>query len=78
MAQHSFTLELQGIDTAESGYEDVLYEAGCDDALVVVIEGRLMVDFDRDDLSYDRAVASAVRDVERAGARVIKVTRIVE
>jgi hypothetical protein len=78
MAQHSFTLELQGIDTANGGYEDALFEAGCGDALVAVVEGRLMVDFDRDDLSYERAVASAVRDVERAGARVVNVMRMAE
>ncbi len=73
MARYSFTIEVGGIDLIASRYEDALYEAGCDDALVAVIEGRVVLDFDREGISYDRAVASAIQDVERAGARVVDI-----
>ena len=73
MARYSFTIEISGVDLTESRYEDALYKAGCDDALVAVIEGRVVLDFDREGISYDRAVASAIQDVERAGAQIVHV-----
>lgn len=75
MPRYSFTIEVGGVDPTESRYEDALYEAGCDDALVAVIDGRVVLDFDREGMSYDRAVASAIQDVERAGARVVDIRR---
>ncbi len=78
MARYSFTIEIKGIDPAGSRYEDALYEAGCDDALIAVVNGRMMVDFDREASSYDGAVASAIRDVERAGAQIVHVSPLAE
>lgn len=66
---HAFTLRVSGIDTA-GNYEDRLYDAGCDDALVAVVGGQLYLDFDRDAASFDAAVLSARQDVERAGGCV--------
>ena len=78
MARYSFTIEIKGIDSDGEQYEDALYTAGCDDALVAVVNGRLMVDFDREASTYDSAVASAVCDVERAGAQIVHVSPIAE
>ena len=66
---HSFTLRVSGIDTT-GNYEDRLYDAGCDDALVAVVDGQLYLDFDRDAADFDAAVQSAQKDVESAGGRV--------
>jgi hypothetical protein len=67
----SFALYVSGIST-EGAYEDALFEAGCDDALVCERGGELFLDFDRQAESYERAVASARRDVERAGGEVVR------
>jgi hypothetical protein len=54
-------------------YEDALFEAGCDDALIAVVNGQMFLDFHRDGLSFEDAVKSASRDVEVAGGKVIRV-----
>ncbi len=66
---HAFTLRVSGIDIS-GNYEDRLYEAGCSDALVVVVDGQLYLDFDRQGPSFEAAVKSAQADVERAGGHV--------
>lgn len=76
MALHSFTLHISGIDTANPRYDDALYNEGCSDALIAIIDGALALDFDREAQSYDLAVQSASRAVERAGGRVTRVDRI--
>jgi hypothetical protein len=72
---YSFTLHVSGIDTSRD-YEDALYEAGCGDALVVVVNDALYLDFDREASSYNDAVKSATQNVETAGGRVIEVKRL--
>ena len=69
---YSFTMQVSGIDTAGS-YEDRLYDAGCNDALVAVLSGTLYLDFDREASSFDAAVQSAKQDIERAGGYVVEV-----
>jgi hypothetical protein len=69
---YAFTLEVSGIDTGQDNYEDALYEAGCDDALIAVVNGSLYLDFHRDGLSFEDADESASRNVERAGGKVIR------
>lgn len=68
---HLFTLQVSGIDPEQN--EDALYDAGCDDALIAVIDGTVYLDFDREAPSWDQAVESAKRDVERAGGKVVGV-----
>lgn len=77
MALYSFTVQVSGIDTKGERYEDALYRAGCTDALVAVIDGKLFLDFDREAPSYERAVASAREAIEEAGGRVENIERIV-
>ena len=70
---HAFTLQITEIDPTRSDYEDALYDAGCDDALIAVIDNAVYLDFDREAPSFAAAVESATRDVERAGGRVVRV-----
>jgi hypothetical protein len=76
MARYSFTVQVSGISPEGDRYEDALVEAGCDDALVAVIEGTMFLDFDRTASSFPEAVASARRNIERAGGSVAKVASI--
>jgi hypothetical protein len=74
--QHSFTVEVSGIDIEGGDYEDSLYEAGCGDALVMVIDGRLVLDFSRRASSFGLAVESAIKDISKAGGTVIDIKKI--
>jgi hypothetical protein len=76
MARYSFTLHVAGLNTNSEYYEDALYNAGCTDALIAVVDGEVLIDFDRQAPSYDLAVKSATRAVQKAGGQVISVDRI--
>ena len=78
MDRHSFTVEITGGILRHPQCEDVLYEAGCSDALVAIVDGRMMVDFDRYASSYESAVESAVHDLRRAGATIGDITPLNE
>lgn len=71
---HAFTLEVEGIDTARGNYEDALFEAGCRDALIAVVDGKMFLDFDREGPSFQQAVNSATDAVRAAGGKVVRVT----
>lgn len=62
----SFSLVLGGISEPTAAVEDALYEAGCDDALLVFSGKIVALDFDRAAESFERAVLSAIEDVERS------------
>lgn len=48
-------------------YEDALFEAGCDDAMLGLgINGRIGLDFAREASSSDEAMSSAIEQVKRA------------
>jgi hypothetical protein len=68
----SFTLQIDGLDPNLEDYEDRLFLAGCDDALVAVINGQMFVDFDRQAASYEAAISSACSDIETAGGLVVR------
>lgn len=70
----AFAIFVAGFDLG-GPYEDRLYEAGCDDATVVVRDGIMHLDFEREGASFSDAVGSAMHAVERAGGRVLKVER---
>lgn len=58
------------------GFEEVadaLYEAGCDDALVVERLGTYIVEFDRNAATFARALFSALADIARAGLTPVRV-----
>jgi hypothetical protein len=63
---HSFTLFLSGVDVLNDEQFDVLYEAGCDDALLGVRDGAQYAAFDRESPSFSEALTSAIRDITSA------------
>lgn len=74
-ATHSFTVVASGLDWDAPDFEERFYGAGCDDALVSVVSGDILVDFSRIAPSMEEAVETAVRDVRRAGATVLRIHR---
>jgi hypothetical protein len=75
---HVFTLQVSGIEPAREGYEDALYDAGCSDALIVVVDGVVFLDFDREGPSFAQAVNSATDAVQAAGGKVVRVMQTPE
>ena len=53
---------------------DALFEAGCDDCTVMSRNQTLIIEFDREAESYERAVVTAIRDVHSVdGMKVLSV-----
>lgn len=73
MPVFEFSLALSGVDPEDDTLEDRLYEAGCDDALVSVVKGRVVLDFTRDAKNFIHAVVSACKDVRAVGAEVVRI-----
>ncbi len=57
---------------AEDDYEDKFFEAGCDDATLLIRYGLLAVTFDREAESYKEAVLSAYSDIRRVGLGIVR------
>jgi len=64
---YNFILVLDGFGPDDSGIEDALFTAGCDDALLSFRGTTPLLDFDRESESLEDAVLSAIQDVEAAG-----------
>ena len=74
MPVHHFTLIVDGPDLQDDALIDTVFEAGCDDAAIGLIDGIQYVDFDREAASLDQAVLSAVADLERIdGVHVVRI-----
>lgn len=71
--EYDFALILEGITDLEQKTMDAFYEAGCDDATFSVRYGRVFAEFSREAESYKDAVLSAISDVRRGGAEVLRV-----
>ena len=72
---HHFVLVLSGVTESTEGLEDILFEAGCDNALIFYKKNTVYLEFDREGASFEEAVFSAIRAVEGTGIG-IKVKRI--
>lgn len=72
MKTFEFSIIASGFD-ADGAYEDALFEAGCDDATLSLQKGVLIVEFDREAVSFSRAVASACRNVAEAGLKIERI-----
>ncbi len=72
---YQFTLVLDGVDDKTPNLEDVLFDAGCDDALINYKNGTVYLDFDREDEDLEHAIISAIKAVESAdlGAKIVSV-----
>jgi hypothetical protein len=73
MKEHQFTIIATGLDAGADDFEDRFIAAGCDDATIAFQRGVIVAEFDRAVRTYIGALVSAVRDVRRAGARVLHV-----
>jgi hypothetical protein len=72
-AVFDFTLILEGVGTLNEEGVNALFEAGCDDALPAMRNGVAFLEFSREAVSFDEAVLSAIRNVEKAGFPVARV-----
>jgi hypothetical protein len=70
MKVYDFTFIASGVDPESPTLVDRFFEAGCDDATLAFMRGRLAVCFAREAENYSHAVVTAYRDVLRAGANV--------
>lgn len=69
--KYQFTLILKNVDENTPGLEDSLYEVGCDDALINFRNGTVYLDFDRQASSLEKAVMSAIKQVESSSIGAI-------
>lgn len=72
MTEYSFTFLVGGIDPHAENFEDIFFEAGCDDATIALTHGMTAVCFDRQADSYGDAVISAYASLLGAGVQVMK------
>jgi len=70
---YNFRLVLGGFSEMTAGVENSLFEAGCDDGHLGMIDGVGLLEFDREAESFSDALCSAIEDVEKAGYRVVRV-----
>jgi len=66
----SFQVKVGGIDVEKTDYAGLLFEAGCGDALVFVEDGALFLDFDREAISFDSAINSAIVCLMKVGGSI--------
>ncbi|MFU8862207.1 MAG: hypothetical protein ACNA8K_17510 [Cyclonatronaceae bacterium] len=67
MKTYEFTLVLDSSGGVSDKLEDALFEAGCDDALLSFRNGIAFLDFDREADNLEKAVISAIHQVEQTG-----------
>jgi hypothetical protein len=65
MKSFSFTLVLDNIAVTDDSTADMLFEAGCDDALLLSRNGITYVDFDREANSLEEVILPAISQVEK-------------
>jgi len=72
---HKFTLALKGVDQHTPNIDDVIFHAGCNDALLYFKCGDAFLDFERESKNFEEAVNSAINDLENASlvAKLIKI-----
>ena len=67
MSIHTFTLVLSAENTDQASLEDLVFEAGCDDALLLHRDGIPFLNFDREAEGLMDAILVAIAEVHRAG-----------
>ncbi|MGH2806273.1 MAG: helix-turn-helix transcriptional regulator [Actinomycetota bacterium] len=75
MPNYNFTLIIEGADLQTDEAQNALFEAGCDDATLGVVDRVQFAEFDREAGSYGQALTSAIAAIQRTidGARVVHV-----
>lgn len=65
-----FTFVVSGVDPHADNFEDRFFEAGCDDATLMLFKGSVIATFAREHETYSDAVVSAYANLTAAGAHV--------
>ncbi len=74
MPNFEFTLIVEGPDLQDDERIDLLYESGCDDALVGRSHGVQYLDFDREAPTLEDAMLTAIANVESVeGVEVVRI-----
>lgn len=75
MKTYSFTIACAPVEDGRESDDvvDALYEAGCDDALVVERAGAFVLEFDREAATFAKAIFTAFADVCRAGLCPVRI-----
>lgn len=70
MSEFEFSFLVSGIDPHADDFADRFFEAGCDDATLMLTHGLVAVCFTREADNYAQAVLSAYRDILKTGATI--------
>jgi hypothetical protein len=72
--EHEFILTVDGIPDLSCEVVDALFDAGCDDATIMMRGGKVSMGFTRSAPTMKEAILSAIADVRKAGigAQVIE------
>ncbi len=73
MRTYNLTVVALVDDLNDAELFDRLFEAGCADATISIQKGLVVLEFDREAMTFGGALLSALRDVERAGAAIERV-----
>lgn len=72
MTTYSFTFVVGNVDPFGDDFEDRFFEAGCDDATLVLMHGAVAVCFDREHETFKEAVLSAYQNVSDTGSELLR------
>jgi len=67
MKTFAFTVAVHDAPPDLLAIQDVLYESGCDDALLRMTGEEVFLDFDRESTNIEHAIQSALRNIHTAG-----------
>lgn len=70
MKHFVFTLVLSGFSELSRTVEDALFEAGCDDATLGIVDGVPRLEFHRAGKSWPTAIRSAIENVHAASSTI--------
>lgn len=73
MKNHEFTVIASGFGLDDDAFVNRLFEEGCGDATVVFQNGVTILSFDREAVTFSRAIISALEAVSSAGGKVERV-----
>lgn len=75
MASHRFTVVVDCVDLQSDQGINALFSVGCDDATAARVDGVQYVEFDRNAVTLDAAIRSAVSDLRRLdGLEVVRIS----
>lgn len=73
MKNHEFTVIASGFEVGDDDFINRLFEAGCDDATIAFQNGVTILSFDREAVTFSRAIISALEAVSLAGGKIERV-----